>query len=144
MKLRRAVLSDAGVLAIIEQTQPQAAGWGKSGFESELKLACSFILCAEQETQLVGFVAARFSVDSAEIENLAVLRGWERRGIGKQLLAEALLELKEQGVEQISLEVAKDNSAACALYQKAGFIKLGERKDFYGPGHAAWLLGKKL
>ena len=144
MKIRRAVLADAEVLSAVEQTQPLAAGWGKSGFISELKLDCSVIFCAQQEAETVGFVAARFAEDNAEILNVAIRAGWQRRGIGQRLLRQTLDELKKAGVRQVSLEVSQDNGAACALYEKAGLKRLGERKDFYGPGRSAWILGKQL
>lgn len=144
MKIRRAVLADAQALAAIEQTQPHAAGWGKNGFVSELKLDFSIIFCAQEEAEIMGFIAVRFAADNAEILNVAVRAGRERRGIGGQLLQQTLDALKKAGVRRVSLEVAQDNSAACALYEKAGLKRLGERKDFYGPGRPAWILGKQL
>lgn len=144
MKIRRAVLTDAPALAAVEQTQPQAAGWGEAGFVSELKLKFSAVLCAQQEQEIVGFIAWRAAADSAEILNVAVRSDCVRRGIGQQLVAQALHELQKAGVRYVSLEVAQANAAACALYAKAAMKQLNERKDFYGPGRSAWILGKQL
>ena len=144
MIFRRALAADAAELFATEQTQSRAAGWGKDGFAAELKLSSSLILCAQEDGQIIGFIAARFAADHAEILNVAVQAGRERHGVGSQLLAQTLAELKKQGVRQVSLEVAQDNAAACALYEKAGLVRLGARKDFYGPGCPAWILGKEL
>ena len=144
MIFRRAVLSDAAALAAAEQTQPCAAGWGESGFISELKLDCALIFCALEGAEVVGFVASRFTADTAEILNVAVRTPWQRRGVGRQLLMQSLTELKNGGVRQVSLEVAQDNAAACGLYEQAGLKRLGERKDFYGAGKSAWIVGKQL
>lgn len=144
MKIRPAVDTDAAALAAMEKSQPRAAGWGESGFAAEIKLPAALILCAQQDGQLIGFIAARAAGGVAEILNVAVLAGQEKRGIGRRLLTEMLVALKKQGVQQVSLEVAQDNTAACALYEKAGLVRLGQRKDFYGPGRSAWILGKPL
>ena len=144
MNLRRAVLTDTAALASLEQTQKRAAGWGKGGFETELAQPCALIWCAEKEEKLVGFIAARFAVDTAEILNVAVHPAYVRQGVARALLGQTLADLKQCGIGQVSLEVAQDNCAACALYKQAGFERLNVRKNFYGQGQNAWIMGKKL
>ena len=144
MNIRLATLPHAAALAAIEQTQPQAAGWGKAGFASELAQACSHIWCAERGGELVGFVAVRAVADSAEILNVAVHAHHTGRGVGSNLLNYVLQELARQGVRQVSLEVAQDNAAALALYTRAGFVRCSVRKDFYAPGRDGLILGKEL
>ena len=43
----------------------------------------------------------------------------------------ALLEARMRGAENIFLEVDETNIAACRLYDKLGFAKVGERKAYY-------------
>lgn len=143
MNIRFATPADAPELAAVEQTQPQAAGWGLAGFTSELQQPCARIWCAQDQDQIVGFLALRSAAGSAEILNVAVAAGCTRRGIGRALLETALLWLREQGVEQISLEVATTNMPARSLYAKGGLQPVGTRKDFYGPGKDALILGFK-
>ena len=144
MKLRLAQQIDATALAELEQMQPLAAGWGKEGFCSEIMQNCSIIWCAEEQGKIVGFLALRAAADSAEILNIAVRPEQCRKGIGKRLMTQALSTLKQQTVRQVTLEVAQNNLPACALYEKMGFCRLNVRKDFYGPGCSAWILGKTL
>ena len=144
MNLRRATVCDAAALASLEQTQKRAAGWGKGGFETELAQPCALIWCAQTEKELIGFVAARFAADTAEILNVAVRPDYMRRGIARALLSKTLADLKQRGIVQVSLEVGQDNRAACGLYQQAEFAVLNMRKDFYGPGKNAWIMGKNL
>lgn len=144
MNIRRATRADVAALAVVEQNQPCAAGWGKKGFETEMEQSCSVIWCAEVQKELVGFVAARVAADVAEILNVAVFAGYTKQGIGRTLLSRTLQDLKQCGVRQVSLEVAQSNAAACALYVRAGFIKQNMRKDFYGVGQNAWIMGKNL
>ena len=134
----------AAALAKIEELQPSAAGWKKEGFESEILQSCAQIYCFFKDNQIVGFLALRSAGGFAEILNVAVHPAQIKQGIGYSLLQHALSCLKEQNVTQVSLEVAKDNQAAVALYQKAGLVILGERKDFYGPAKDAFIMGKNL
>lgn len=144
MWVRRATLVDAAALAAVEKTQPYAAGWGTNGFSSELVQPCAIIWCAISEEKQVGFCAARMAADTAEILNVAVLPAYAHQGIGTALLTHTLDDLQRAGVCQISLEVAQENQPACGLYTKVGFKQVNIRKDFYGPGKHAWILGKTI
>jgi len=56
---------------------------------------------------------------------MAVAAHWRRRGIGAALLAAAIEWAHSHGVERIVLNVFASNSAAIALYRKAGFLEEG-------------------
>ena len=144
MILRRAEAGDCAALAAVEKTRPQAAGWGEGGFAAELQQPCAEIWCACEEEQLVGFVALRAASSYAEILNVAVLPRCAKRGIAFALLSRAVAELTKRGFWRISLEVAQDNSAALALYNKLGMRLLGRRKNFYGAGRDALVMGKDV
>lgn len=51
-------------------------------------------------------------------------------GIGAKLVERLIAFSKEQHLSFLSLEVRKSNSAAIRLYDKLGFVKVGERKKF--------------
>ena len=71
----------------------------------------------------------------AKIEELQPsAAGWKKEGFESEIL---------QSCAQIYC-FFKDNQAAVALYQKAGLVILGERKDFYGPAKDAFIMGKNL
>ena len=144
MILRRAMPADVSALARVESTRPQAAGWGRSGFESELAQPCAQIWCACEEEKIIGFAALRAAAGNAEVLNVAVLPDCGGKGVGFALLSHVLEELKKSGSWRISLEAAQDNGPALALYRKAGFTPLGRRKDFYGPGRDAVVLGVEI
>ena len=144
MILRRALACDASALARVDDTRPQAAGWGKSGFEGELAQPCAQIWCACEGEEIIGFAALRAAAGHAEVLNVAVLPDCGRKGVGFALLSRALEELKQAGSWRVSLEVAQDNAPALALYRKAGFVPLGRRKDFYGVGRDALVLGVNI
>ncbi len=55
------------------------------------------------------------------IMNLAVVPEWRGRGIGTQLLQQAVGRLKKFGCKQVKLEVTARNHTAFKLYEKFGF-----------------------
>ncbi|MBR3603540.1 MAG: ribosomal protein S18-alanine N-acetyltransferase [Elusimicrobiaceae bacterium] len=134
----------AADLAEIEAQQPNAAGWKRQGFEGELAQSCSQIYCACSNHKIIGFLALRSAGGFAEILNVAVEINFTRQGVGFSLLSYALDRLKEQAVNQVTLEVAQDNKPAVSLYKKAGLQILGQRKDFYGAGKNAFIMGLNL
>ena len=90
------------------------------------------------------FAALRAAAGHAEVLNVAVLPDCGRKGVGCELFSRALEELRKSGSWRVSLEAAQDNGPALALYRKAGFKPFGRRKDFYGPGRDALVLGVEI
>jgi ribosomal-protein-alanine N-acetyltransferase len=78
-----------------------------------------------------GFVLARATAGEAEILTIGVDQRFGRGGLGWRLMLAALREAKMRGAEDIFLEVDAANQAACGLYAKLGFAKVGERKAYY-------------
>ncbi len=56
---------------------------------------------------------------------IALYKKYWGRGIGRQMLKTVLSIAKEQGYEQVELEVIADNASAIALYESMGFEKCG-------------------
>ena len=68
--------------------------------------------------------------DWGEIVSLYVLPEATRRGLGSQLLAEALRLLQEDGYDRFYLWAIEGNEAAGAFYRKNGFRPTDERVHF--------------
>lgn len=86
---------------------------------------------AELEAAEDGFLLWRRAADEAEILTLAVRPQARRRGLGGQLLDQALARARAHGVARLFLEVAHDNDAAIALYASRGFEQAGRRPAYY-------------
>lgn len=84
-----------------------------------------------------GFVLWRIAAQEAEILTIAVLPPWRRNGLGAGLLGRAIADSAARGATEMFLEVAVDNGAALALYQKNGFVQVGLRKRYYQGKDAA-------
>lgn len=70
-----------------------------------------------------------------ELARIGVLSEYQNQGIGRFMLQNVLLAVKERGFDGVRMLVSKNNSAALALYEKNGFIRCGEafmyEIDFY-------------
>jgi ribosomal-protein-alanine N-acetyltransferase len=91
----------------------------------------------QQDGILVSFILLAVAADEGEILTLATNPAVQGRGLARDLLSAAMANLREDGVNQVTLEVAVDNTAALRLYEKAGFATVGRRKAYYSrPGSA--------
>ncbi|WP_176442104.1 GNAT family N-acetyltransferase [Zobellella denitrificans] len=89
------------------------------------------ILVAERAGVVAGFVAVLTRVVSEEpddggleyglISDLHVRAPWRRRGLGRQLLAAAEAQARQEGVRWLRIGVLAANAPALALYRAAGF-----------------------
>ena len=55
------------------------------------------------------------------IENIAVLKEWQRKHIGKSLVEESLIFAKDQKCDAVNLNVYEFNDSAKKFYLKLGF-----------------------
>jgi len=118
-----------------------------TNYQLELKNELSFYIVARDDQQVVGKPdKERDSRDSnpvigiagfwlmaseAHIVNIAVRQIYQRRGIGELLLKKLIDLALEKGVDAITLEVRKSNTAAQKLYRKYGFNIKGIRRGYY-------------
>lgn len=85
------------------------------------------ILLARRNKQAVGMVSLLFSVSTALggkvawLEDMVVHPDWRKRGIGSQLLQQAINHCRIQGYKRITLLTDGDNLAAQHFYLKHGF-----------------------
>ena len=81
--------------------------------------------------RLRGFILSRLAADEAEILTIAVEAASQGKGVGRALLSENLRQAANAGARAMFLEVDKMNAPAVALYQRLGFVKVGERPGYY-------------
>jgi RimJ/RimL family protein N-acetyltransferase len=62
---------------------------------------------------------------------MAVARDWRRRGVGSALVDAAVAAARERGAHKVSLQVWPHNTAAIALYRRAGFVEEGVLRRHY-------------
>jgi len=100
--------------------------WGAGEFSGLLAREGSFLL-----HEPAGFLLGRALAGEAELLTLAVAPDARRQGTGARLVAGFLTQAAARGAETAFLEVAEDNLAARALYERTGFTQAGRRRAYY-------------
>ena len=105
------------------------APWSESMLREELDKG--IFLVAERDGQAVGYVGCQTVLDEGYITNVAVSPDARRQGIARALIAKLTDEARAAGLAFVTLEVRASNAPAIALYEGAGFVRVGVRKNFY-------------
>ena len=88
-------------------------------------------LVAELDGEFVGWAGISTGAGEGHVMTLATLSAFQRRGIGRLLLAGLVEAARALECSKVILEVAVSNSAAQALYRAAGFAPVGVRRKYY-------------
>lgn len=89
---------------------------------------------ADLHRTIVGYGVAAIAAGEAHLLNLSIAAEWQRRGLGAELLRFIAKLAQDYAAERIFLEVRPSNTAALALYRRAGFGTIGVRRAYY-PAH---------
>uniref|UniRef100_A0A182T1A1 N-acetyltransferase domain-containing protein n=1 Tax=Anopheles maculatus TaxID=74869 RepID=A0A182T1A1_9DIPT len=89
----------------------------------------------ENAGQMAGFAITQIVLDEATLFNLAIHPSWQRRGLGRTLLAALIAQLEARGVVTLWLEVRASNRGAIALYEALGFNEVTVRRNYYPAAH---------
>ena len=129
----------------IIETECFSHPWSKQSLEEELNNETSLFLVAKEENEVIGYIAMSIVIDEGYIFNVAVREKYRNKGVATALINELVTYGKKNNFSFITLEVRESNLPAISLYSKFGFIKAGERKDYYSnPKENAILLTKYL
>ena len=86
---------------------------------------------AVRDGDLVGFASTLAVGGVMELEDLFVDPDWMRRGVGRELVRDAIAMAAQRGVHR--LEVT-GNEHARAFYEQVGFVHDGVTETRFGPG----------
>ena len=131
MTVRRATPADFDAVAemwrMLDHEIPPPVHEGPSNEEKELAeveeiLASGIAFVAESDDGApVGFALARRRTPGlATLTDLFVVHDERRSGIGTELMREILAAFREEGIEQLDLEVLASNTVARSLYARWG------------------------
>src|SRR5215470_20107529 len=81
--------------------------------------------------QIIGMLHVEASRHGFGELGMLVHRDWRGRGVGSALIQAAIGWARGHGLHKLCLEVFARNSAAIALYRKAGFVEEGRRTRQY-------------
>lgn len=131
--MRPAVPADIARLAAVQASSFETP-WSADSLAATVAGDGVQTLAAEADGGIAGFVIVRTAAGEAEILTLAVDPAQRRRGLGAELVAAAVENARAAEAQAVFLEVALDNPAAIALYEKLGFVTAGRRPAYYPRG----------
>ena len=115
---------------------PPSEAWGIDAIALQLVLPGAFGWLDQRG----GMILARVAADEVEVLTLAVAPEARLQGVGTSLLDAAMTLAGSRGARTAFLEVSEANTAARALYARAGFTPAGRRPRYYADGTDALLL----
>lgn len=128
--LRPMRLSDVPEVHRIEQ-RSYSVPWSELTFRGLLQRRDAELLVAEAGGRLAGYAVFWQVLDQGELGNVAVDPEWRRRGVARRLIAEVVERAAARGVRELFLEVRPSNTGARLLYESFGFIRVGQRRNYY-------------
>lgn len=128
---------DADAAAALERVLfPRQDPWSAAQFRDTLAQPHVRMWAARAGETLAGYaVLGAFGPDGDrefEVFDIGVDPSFQRRGIGRALLAE-MLAVADAESAQVMLEVATGNVPARTLYEAHGFAAVGLRRNYYQP-----------
>jgi [ribosomal protein S18]-alanine N-acetyltransferase len=121
--------ADVDAVLAIEQTV-QAYPWTRGNFIDALSRG---YICSVDDAggEIRGYAILMPVLQEAELLNICVAAGQQRKGLGRALLLEMLDMACARNIVRVFLEVRASNAAALALYRSAGFGEIGMRHGYY-------------
>ena len=94
------------------------------------------MFCYKKNNKIIGFISYSIIYERAELNYIVVDEEYRRKGIAQKLLDFVLADLKNNMVENFSLEVNVNNKEAISFYLKNGFEIETIRSNYYEDGDA--------
>lgn len=105
--------------------------WSRKSIEEEINNDLARTLVLLDDKKVIGFVNVRHILSEGDITNIAVSNQYRGKKLGLMLMDKLIELAKLEGIERYMLEVRKSNNVAINFYEKIGFVKVGERKNYY-------------
>lgn len=130
MKIERLTEAHLSMVAALERccfSEP----WSENALRLLLSDAATGTVCLSDTGELLAYGGMVWAPEEGQLTNLAVVPHARRQGCGRAVLEDLILQAKQKGCLQLSLEVRESNIGAIALYAHADFRTVGKRRHFY-------------
>ncbi|RXS98104.1 ribosomal-protein-alanine N-acetyltransferase [Silvibacterium dinghuense] len=145
MTLRALRIEDLRAAMALAAEAPEAPHWSVPVWHRVLERSETIVLGAFVAHALAGFAVASVTLDTVELEAIAVAEKHRRQGLGAALFEAVLEAARARGAVRLELEVRAGNAAAIGLYRRAGLADEGVRRAYYrDPEEDALLMGRNL
>lgn len=130
--IKNMLKSDVENVVRIEELSYGKHHWSKESFFNELNNELSYYYCAfNEDNTLMGYCGCWHILDEAHITTLSVSPDFRKQKVAQALLIKLFDDCYKEKIKYITLEVRESNIPAISLYEKNGFISIGERKGYY-------------
>lgn len=127
LRMRAVEESPDAFRSTLGQESAEADGWWIDLIQKTADHPHDILLVAEEEGDAVGMLFGRLNEgDLLDVGSMWVEPENRRQGIGRRLLAYAVEWGVRAGAKRAELWVTKENTAARALYEQAGFSPTGD------------------
>lgn len=100
----------------------------REGIEKYLKRNPETCFVAEEEGKIIGVILSGHDGRRGFIHHTAVMEAYRSRGIGKQLVQEAMDALDKEGINKVALVAFRRNQKGNDFWEAMGFE---EREDLF-------------
>lgn len=145
--VRRATPADLDALVALEMRAFSSDRMSRAQYRRHLASPRAVVLVADAPGEgLLGSALVFFREGStlARLYSIATAPAARGRGIGARLLAAAEEVAGARECRAVRLEVRVDNTSAMALYERAGYRRIGRYAAYYEDGADAWRYEKSL
>ena len=108
-----------------------AWSWDEDRVQKCLRNRDCAVLAARDRRRLVGFAIMEFYAIHAHLSLLAVKPGFQRLGIGRQLIDWLEASARTAGIFTVNLELRATNDRARTFYEKLGYREVGRKAAYY-------------
>jgi ribosomal-protein-alanine N-acetyltransferase len=130
-KIIEASICHAEVIAVLHKACFREI-WNERSIAEILKMAGAIgLLIGANKKRPQGFILLRVAADEAEIISIGVVPEARKKGLASTLLLESIKRAVMSNAIKMLFEVAEDNNAARAFYEKFGFQIIGRRPGYY-------------
>ena len=143
--VRDMTVDDVIAVSVLEQRLFPVDAWPLQMFYDELSQPeTRRYFVAESEEGIVGYAGLMCIEPIADVQTIAVVPGYEGRGIGSTLLTGLIDEARRRNAADVLLEVRADNPRAQRLYLRFGFEQIHVRPRYYRDGVDALIMRLQL
>ena len=122
-------VADLDRVLLLEQTA-YSHPWSRGNFIDSLAAGYSAELRWDNSGNLLGYFVALPGFEETHLLNFTVAPDRQRAGQGSAMLERLLSLCQQRGDEAVWLEVRPSNQPALALYQRFGFVEVGNRRNY--------------
>ncbi len=131
--VRSPVTTDVEAVVALEQAVFGRGAWSPASVGHELAGTGEgrHVLVAVDGSEIVGYGALSSAGETSDLRRLAVMESHRRHRVATLLLEELLALARRLGCDRTLLEVAADNRAALALYERNDLREIARRPRYY-------------